>query len=282
MDTKRRRGLVRDDGGVWWHHFGDGRRVRAKTSACETCGAEVIGWRPKRFCSERCKYVAMHGVPRSVRCLECQREFLPNEPGQKFCSHACAATRMHASRPRTTNTGDADVLHGDNPHYSQDEHGQWWYKPGGTKEHGRTRAHVKTCAQCGRRYLTNVFHRKKGDYCSRSCGLLAVCAANPGRYKGAKGSNWTGGRRMERGYVLVWAPEHPTRISKIKPYVFEHRLVMEKMLGRFLLPTEQVHHKNGIRHDNRPENLELWVKQQPAGARVHEQQHCPTCTCFLA
>lgn len=72
------------------------------------------------------------------------------------------------------------------------------------------------------------------------------------------------------GYVLVYHPEHPSLKGTRATQVLEHRLVMEDKLGRYLEPHESVHHVNGVRHDNRVENLELWSRAHPAGQRVSD------------
>lgn len=76
---------------------------------------------------------------------------------------------------------------------------------------------------------------------------------------GVNHPNWKGGRQYDKnGYVLVVVPGHPN--TRKNRRMFEHRLVMAKMLGRPLLPWEVVHHKNGKHDDNRPENLVLFQK----------------------
>jgi hypothetical protein len=67
---------------------------------------------------------------------------------------------------------------------------------------------------------------------------------------------------------MAYAPDHP-RAGRGR-YVFEHILVMEAILGRYLVPEESVHHVNGVKDDNRPENLELWTRPQPSGIRVRD------------
>jgi len=83
--------------------------------------------------------------------------------------------------------------------------------------------------------------------------------------------NWGGGKIVHRkGYVMVRVPEHPRVKGKQSAYVFEHILVVEDHIGRYLNENEQVHHKNGVKDDNRLKNLELWTGSHPNGCRVSD------------
>jgi len=69
-------------------------------------------------------------------------------------------------------------------------------------------------------------------------------------------ANWKGGRIYRLGYILIKTDNHPN--SNSTGYVQEHRLIMEKYIGRYLSKKEKVHHINGVKDDNRIENLQLF------------------------
>jgi hypothetical protein len=112
------------------------------------------------------------------------------------------------------------------------------------RKKARQRKHETTCQACGKVFLG----MKTARYCSRECsgrGMWRQGIAN--RFEP------TEAKRVR--YVTVRRPGHP--MADKQGRVYEHRLVMADRLGRALLPSECVHHKNGNPRDNRVENLEI-------------------------
>lgn len=107
-----------------------------------------------------------------------------------------------------------------------------------------------TCEMCGNPFPTYPSHASRRKFCSKRCQGRSRAGANNGKYKGG----W-----IQRGYKKV---RHDGR------YVFEHRLIAARSLGRNLNASEVVHHVNGDTLDNRPENLRVMPSQAE-----HARQH---------
>ena len=139
--------------------------------------------------------------------------------------------------------------------------GQWYLEKKYGSKVKKIRVPLFTCCECGKRFprLSSYVKDSTKVLCSLTCN-----GVRSRRAKGEKSGGWKGGRgKTSNGYVRLHKPDHPS--ADARGYVAEHRLVMEQQLGRPLYPFETVHHKNGIRDDNRPGNLELFVSNHPAG-----------------
>ena len=103
----------------------------------------------------------------------------------------------------------------------------------------------------------------RGGFCNRTCAA---------RWSGKNRPSATGFVMNKAGYKLLWMPDHPQSHSQ-KGYIFEQRWVVQQKIGRPLTRAEVVHHKNGIKNDNRPENLELMLKGDHDKLNLPRQRH---------
>ena len=125
---------------------------------------------------------------------------------------------------------------------------------------------ITKCHECKkeREFTYSIIRKGGGLYCSVDCRRV-----NQGRrMRGVNHPNWKGGRRLSSngGYVIIK--------QKNGKYKREHRIIMEKHLGRKLKSNEWVHHKNGIKTDNRVESLILVRPETHYG-----EVECPECQC---
>lgn len=122
-----------------------------------------------------------------------------------------------------------------------------------THEKNRKPKTELTCLCChGGFFAKNPYWEKIRKFCSTKC--MGTFYSKSGFVRGPRNGHWKGGISNFNGYRII---SHGKDTNKL-----QHRKVMEKYLGRNLLATEIVHHKNGIKNDNRIENLEIMTRQE--------------------
>lgn len=121
-----------------------------------------------------------------------------------------------------------------------------WTETRGAVQSAMVTRHKHYCAGCGK--LIN----RTSTYCAE-----CVMSYPEASLHGPKHWAWKGGRVINsNGHVLIWCPNHPN--AHADGYVPKHRLIMEKLIGRYLTPSERVGHRNCVRGDNRVKNLILF------------------------
>jgi endogenous inhibitor of DNA gyrase (YacG/DUF329 family) len=211
-------------------------------------------------------------------CLACSTPFeVPASSRRKYCSVACHPHQGHSRSKRPPVTVGCDRCGKEFQRKAwevEQRRSKGWALycstecrdavKKGRKGEQRVVMVTLTCPKCGKEFQVKPHEQRRRRYCSREC------------------ARWTGGRRPvpERtltveGYVSVYLPlaERPLGQERYSRFA-EHRVVMSRTLGRWLKPNEVVHHINGDRADNRPENLQLRTIQTHGHGQVLRCRAC--------
>lgn len=195
----------------------------------------------------------------SQSCLNCSKEFIPTRPSKRqvCCSQACRVERgIRAKSSRTVYKGRPKK--GD--HVDCETCGTQFYRMLNEIKRGKRFCSMpckaigtitrvkKVCEFCEKDFevFKSIEHQR---FCSRRCEKSTRIARPLDREHNGRPA-----RLNNYGYVMLWEPEHP---HSFHGWIAEHRLIVQRREGRLLLTDEHVHHVNGIKDDNRPENLEL-------------------------
>lgn len=174
-------------------------------------------------------------------CPECQKEFTHTKSHTKYCSNECG--NLFNNRKTSLKFKNNSELRRKKAEYERERN----------KRVGRKRDRDPILWQ---KHLDQEKERYRLKHNIKSDDDLK-CAP--------KGS----GSLTKHGYRQITKHNHPN--CNRRGTMFEHVFIMAEYLGRPLVKGENIHHKNGIRYDNRIENLELWSSSQPPGQRIEDK-----------
>ena len=119
---------------------------------------------------------------------------------------------------------------------------------------------VKPISEIAKRKISKTLTGRKRPPFSKKW-KINIGLGGIGKHLRETNPRWKGGTKKHHlGYIMINSPKHPFKGKY--GYVMKHRLVMEKIIGRYLKPNEMIHHINEIRNDNRPENLTLCANRK--------------------
>ena len=266
------------------------QRLTPTQRSCQNCGL-VFNAAGKnlnvKFCGASCRdaFVAKHGRDgqrKTLTCEHCAKTFTASPKdvrnGRKYCSMSCYSASLathgrpehrveavqfeckNCGKPFSRNPGELRSYHktfGKDPMYCSLE----------CSRVGRTSVKTRACAFCGKTFTTSGVSKSRNATCSETCRqeIRKIKLVDARKTKALIEPVPYPARH---GYLRLTVPDPEGKKGR---NVLEHRRVMEQHIGRRLTSKESVHHINGIKTDNRIENLELFDSRHGPGQRVVDQ-----------